>query len=81
MACDLAARNSLRFESCMPLYGHKLSASTSALVARMGWTACWYKEFIGRSAMLKVKLEGPQRRLVGFEMVDKAGCANTVPRP
>jgi aminomethyltransferase len=72
LPCGLAARDSLRFEACMPLYGHELSAAINALEARMGWTVSWDKEFIGRSALLKAKLEGPQRLLVGFEMVDKA---------
>ena len=56
----------------MPLYGHELSAEINALEARMGWTIAWDKEFIGRDALLKVKLEKPQRLLVGLEMVDKA---------
>ena len=72
LPCGLAARDSLRFEACMPLYGHELSAGINALEARMGWTVSWEKEFIGRGALLKVKLEKPQRLLVGFEMVDKA---------
>jgi aminomethyltransferase len=38
----------------------------------MGWTTSWNKEFVGRQALLKIKAEGPQRLLVGFEMVDKA---------
>lgn len=72
LPCGLAARDSLRFEACMPLYGHELSASINALEARMNWTISWEKEFIGRDALLKTKLEGPSRLLVGFEMVDKA---------
>ena len=72
LPCGLAARDSLRFEACMPLYGHELSADINALEARMGWTISWNKEFIGRDALLKVKLEKPQRLLVGLEMVDKA---------
>ena len=72
LPCGLAARDSLRFEACMPLYGHELSAAINALEARMGWTVSWNKEFIGRGALLKVKLETPARLLVGFEMVDKA---------
>jgi aminomethyltransferase len=72
LPCGLAARDSLRFEACMPLYGHELSAGINALEARMGWTVSWHKEFVGRSALLKVKLEKPARLLVGFEMVDKA---------
>ena len=70
--CGLAARDSLRFEACMPLYGHEIDATINALEARMNWTIGWDKQFIGRAALLKVKLEGPRRLLVGFEMVDKA---------
>lgn len=72
LACGLAARDSLRFEACMPLYGHELAATINPLEARMGWTVSWHKDFIGRDALLKVKLETPQRLLVGFEMVEKA---------
>jgi aminomethyltransferase len=72
LACGLAARDSLRFEACLPLYGHELDASTLALEARMNWTIAWEKEFVGRGALLKHRLEGAPRLLVGFEMVDKA---------
>lgn len=72
IACGLAARDSLRFEACMPLYGHELDASVSALEARMGWTVSFSKEFVGRGALLKQKMEGPPRLLVGLEMVDRA---------
>lgn len=72
LPCGLAARDSLRFEACMPLYGHELSASINAIEARMNWTIVWDKPFIGRDALLKMKLEGPERLLVGFEMLDKA---------
>ena len=72
LACGLAARDSLRFEACLPLYGHEIDATTLALEARMNWTIGWHKEFVGRGALLKFKLEGAPRLLVGFEMVDKA---------
>lgn len=72
LPCGLAARDSLRFEACMPLYGHEISAAINPLEARLGWTVSWDKEFIGRGALLKTKLEQPARLLVGFEMVDKA---------
>lgn len=72
LACGLAARDSLRFEACMPLYGHELSPTINPLEARLGWTIAWDKPFIGREALLKVKLEGPARLLVGLEMVEKA---------
>ncbi len=72
LACGLAARDSLRFEACLPLYGHEIDATTYALEARMNWTIAWNKEFVGRDALLKMKLEGAPRLLVGFEMVEKA---------
>ncbi len=72
LPCGLAARDSLRFEACMPLYGHELDASTNALEARLGWTVSWEKQFIGREALLKTRLEGPARLLIGFQMVDRA---------
>lgn len=72
LPCGLAARDSLRFEACMPLYGHELAADISALEARMNWTIGWNKLFVGRAALLKEKMEGPKRLIVGFEMVDKA---------
>lgn len=72
LPCGLAARDSLRFEACMPLYGHEITAATNPLEARLGWTISWDKEFIGRAALLKVKLEQSDRLLIGFEMVDRA---------
>lgn len=72
LPCGLAARDSLRFEACMPLYGHEIDASINPLEARLGWAIAWDKEFIGRSALLKAKLENPQRLLIGFEMTDRA---------
>lgn len=72
LPCGLAARDSLRFEASMPLYGHEIDATTTPLEARMGWAISWDKEFIGREALLKQKLEQPARLLIGFEMVDKA---------
>lgn len=67
----LAARDSLRFEPCMPLYGHELSADITPIEARLSFALSLDKDFIGRDALLKQKLEGPDYVLVGFEMVDK----------
>ncbi|RME64228.1 MAG: glycine cleavage system aminomethyltransferase GcvT, partial [Caldilineae bacterium] len=73
LPCGLAARDSLRFEACMPLYGHEIDAHTNPLEARLGWTVSFDKpDFLGREALLKEKLEGTSRLLVGFEMVDRA---------
>lgn len=72
LPCGLAARDSLRFEACMPLYGHEIDATINPLEARLGWAISWDKEFIGRSALLKTKLEQPNRLLVAFRMLDRA---------
>ena len=67
----LAARDSLRFEACMPLYGHEINAEITALEARLSFALSLEKDFIGRDALLKQKLEGPKRVLAGFEMVER----------
>lgn len=70
-AIGLAARDSLRFEPCMPLYGHEISETITPVEARLNFALSLDKPFIGRDALLKQKLEQPQRVLVGFEMVDR----------
>jgi aminomethyltransferase len=72
LPCGLAARNTLRLESAMSLYGHELGDDISPLEANLGWICKLNKgEFIGREAMAKLKEDGLERKLVGFEMVDK----------
>lgn len=67
----LAARDSLRFEACMPLYGHEISSRITPVEAGLNFAVSYNKEFIGRDALLKQKLEKPDRVQVGFEMVEK----------
>ena len=68
----LAARDSLRFEPCMPLYGQEISPATDPLEAGLGWAVALGKGgFCGREALLKVRLEGTSRKLVGFEMIER----------
>jgi aminomethyltransferase len=67
----LAARDSLRFEPCMPLYGHELGPDITPVEARLSFAISFDKDFIGRDALLKQKLEGPGYVLAGFEMMDK----------
>jgi aminomethyltransferase len=68
----LAARDSLRFEACFPLYGHELLPTVTPLQAGLGWAVSLKKgPFVGRDALLKERLEGVPRTLVGFEMLDK----------
>jgi aminomethyltransferase len=71
MPIGLAARDSLRFEPCMPLYGHELSPTISPIEARLSFAVSMHKDFIGRDALLKQKLEKPERVLIGFELVGR----------
>lgn len=75
----LAARDSLRFEACLPLYGHELGPDITPLEAGLGWAVALKKgPFVGRDALLKERLEGSARSLVGFEMTERSvprqGC-------
>ena len=67
--CGLGARNTLRLEAKMALYGHEIDASISPLEADLGWIVKLQKgDFVGRDALLKQKDAGLSRKLVGFEM-------------
>jgi aminomethyltransferase len=76
----LAARDSLRFEAKMPLYGQEIGPDINPIQAGLGWAVAFGKgDFIGRNALLKVKLEGPRSVLVGLEMVDRGVPRHTYP--
>ena len=67
--CGLGARNTLRLEAGMALYGHEIDASISPLEAGLDWIVKLDKgEFIGREALLKQKQAGLRRKLAGFEI-------------
>jgi aminomethyltransferase len=67
--CGLGARNTLRLEAGMALYGHEIDASISPLEAGLEWIVKLDKgEFVGRGALLKQKQNGIRRQLIGFEM-------------
>lgn len=71
--CGLAARNTLRLESKMALYGNDIDDTTSPLEAGLGWVVKMDKgDFVGRSVLEQQKRDGLRRKLVGFEMLDKA---------
>lgn len=73
LPCGLAARDSLRFEPCLPLYGHEIDEDIDPISARLGWAVSFDKgNFIGRDALLKIKTQGPASLLVGFEMLEKS---------
>lgn len=69
--CGLGARDTLRLEAGMNLYGHEMNDEVSPLVANMGWTIAWEpatRNFIGRSAISEEKAAGVTHKLVGLVM-------------
>jgi len=67
----LGARDTLRLEAGMRLFGYDIDESTTVLEAGLGWMIGWTNErFIGRDRLLQQKEEGVTRRLVGFEMIE-----------
>ena len=71
--CGLGARNTLRLEAGMSLYGHEISEEINVLEAGLDrWLKLDKGNFIGRDALLAVKAGGgPKRRLVGLEMIER----------
>lgn len=68
----LGARDTLRFEASLPLYGHELNENITPLEAGLGFFVKLNKEnFIGKEALARQKSEGLKRRIVGFEMIDR----------
>jgi aminomethyltransferase len=65
----LGARNTLRLEAKMALYGHEIHATTTPWEAGLGWIVKLDKgDFIGRDALARQKAQGVTRKLIGFEM-------------
>ncbi len=70
--CGLGARDTLRLEAAMRLYGNDIDDTTTALEADLGWIVGWKKtDFNGADVLRKQKEQGVTRRLVGFEMIDR----------
>jgi aminomethyltransferase len=71
--CGLGARNTLRLEAGMPLYGHEISDSINVFEGGLErWLKLDKGEFVGREALLAVQAAGgPKRKLVGLEMVER----------
>lgn len=69
----LGARDTLRFEAGLPLYGQELSRDISPLEGGIGFAVKLQKDsdFIGKAALLKQKEEGLSRKIIGVEMIDK----------
>ncbi|HEY0969471.1 MAG TPA: glycine cleavage system aminomethyltransferase GcvT [Gemmatimonadales bacterium] len=71
--CGLGARDTLRLEMGMALYGNDIDDATSPYEANMGWIVKLKKgDFVGREALQRMKEQGPERRLVGFTFEERA---------
>lgn len=69
----LGARDTLRLEAAMRLYGNDIDETTSVLEADLEWILSWTKgDFIGRGALEQQKAKGRPRKIVGIEMIDRA---------
>lgn len=72
LPAGLGARDTLRFEAGMSLYGNDIDDTTTPLEAGLGWIVKFKKgDYIGRDILERQKEDGPERKLVGFEMVDR----------
>jgi aminomethyltransferase len=70
--CGLGARDTLRLEAAMRLYGNDIDETTTPLEADLSWIVGWKKEyFIGHERLREQKEQGITRKLVGFEMIDR----------
>jgi len=70
----LGARDTLRLEAGMNLYGQDMDESTSPLESGLGWTVAWEpaaRDFIGRAALEAQRSAGPARKLVGLLLEDR----------
>ncbi|MDH5460551.1 MAG: glycine cleavage system aminomethyltransferase GcvT, partial [Candidatus Bathyarchaeota archaeon] len=75
--CGLGARDTLRLEAGMCLYGNDMDENTTPLEARLGFVVKFQKDnFIGKEVLLKQKNEGIKRKRVGIQMIEQG-----IPRP
>ncbi|HWK09457.1 MAG TPA: glycine cleavage system aminomethyltransferase GcvT [Vicinamibacterales bacterium] len=73
LPAGLGARDTLRLEASMRLYGNDMDEQSTVLDADLGWIVGWKKsEFIGADVLRRQKAEGTAKKLIGFEMVDRA---------
>lgn len=80
LPCGLAARNTLRLEAGLRLCGADMDETTTPIEAGLGWIVKLGKgEFIGRDELARQKLQGVERKLVGFEMLDRAPARDGYP--
>lgn len=70
--CGLASRDTLRLEKGFCLYGNDIDDTTSPMEAGLGWITKFDKDFVDKETFAKQKEEGVTRKLVGFEMQERA---------
>lgn len=70
--CGLGARDTLRLEARLSLYGNDIDETTDPLEAGLGWVVKFGKaDFVGKEALAAKKAAGPTRKLVGFEVTGR----------
>jgi aminomethyltransferase len=80
LPCGLGARNTLRLEAAMCLYGHEIDDTTTPWEAHLGWICKIDKgDFLGRDALVAQKQTGIRRTLVGLEMQDQRIARDACP--
>ena len=70
----LGARDSLRLEAGLNLYGHDMTEDTNPYEARLAWTIDWEdsnREFIGKSALESIRVDGAKSKLIGLKLQDR----------
>ena len=72
MPCGLASRDTLRLEKGFCLYGNDIDDTTSPMEAGLGWITKFDKDFVDKETFAKQKEQGVTRKLVGFEMQERA---------
>jgi aminomethyltransferase len=70
--CGLGARDTLRLEARLSLYGNEIDETTDPIEAGLGWVVKLDKPtFLGKEALVRIKAEGPARKMVGFEVTGR----------
>jgi aminomethyltransferase len=72
--CGLGARDTLRLEAGLALYGQDMDQQASPLVSALGWTVAWEpveRTFIGRAALEQQRKQGPDEKLIGLILEDR----------
>ncbi len=70
--CGLGARDTLRLEAGMRLYGNDIDDTITPVEAGLNWIVGWHKpSFVGADVLRKQKAQGPEQRLVGFELTER----------